>query len=229
MTGDMMAGRAILRAALGLVTAIAVWTGCGATASAQNYDGGTVFRFGAFGQGTFANFGIQRPLSGTASASGVQGGMSIGVDFHPHPAWLLGIEMDASLGDARGTFNNVGYGVDYILNFRGRFGVYPTPDWLLYGTAGLSYLGFEAQNHLTNNKAAETIPGALVGFGAEYNWDHVILFGEYNYVSYSSRQFTLDNSTRFDLDADAHLLRFGIKFKVGHDYERVGRHYEPYK
>lgn len=229
MTEDMMAGRRFSRAALGLATAVMVCAAIATTAIAQNYDGSTVFRFGAFGQGTVANFGIQRPISGTATASGLQGGLSIGVDFHPHPTWLLGVEMDASVGDARGDANNIGYGVDYLLNLRGRFGVYPSHNWLLYGTAGLSYLGFEAQNNLTNSKAAETIPGALVGIGAEYNWDHVVLFGEYNYVTYGVRQFTLDTNVRHDLDADAHLLRFGIKFKVGHDYERLGRHYEPYK
>ena len=233
MTGETMAGRAFSRAALGFATVVALWSAGVATVTAQNYDGSTVFRFGTFGQGTIANFGIQKPVSGTATASGLQGGLSIGVDFHPHPTWLLGVEMDASLGDARGDANNIGYGVDYLLNLRGRFGVYPTQDWLLYGTAGLSYLGFEAQNHLTSSKAAETIPGALVGIGAEYNWDHVVLFGEYNYVTYGARQFTLDSSTRaearYDVDADVHMLRFGIKFKVGHDYERLGRHYEPYK
>ena len=74
----------------------------------------------------------------------------------------------------------------------------------------------------------ETITGLTVGVGAEYSWHHVILFGEYNFANFGARQFTI-NDVRHETDADVHALRLGVKFKVGHDYHDLGRHYEPMK
>ena len=220
----------MLRVACALVAAAAVGagslTGVPTSANAQNYDGDLIVRFGTFGQGAFLNWNNTLPGKSSASAAGLTGGLVVGVDYHPSPYWLLGVELDGSLGDTRGSVNNIGYGFDYMASLRGRFGVYPTKDWLLYGTAGISYLGFEAQNHITGTKASETVPGLLVGAGVEYNWSHVILFGEYDFTNSGARQYTLSN-VRQETEVNAHMLRFGIKFKVGHDYERLGRHYDP--
>lgn len=233
MTGDMMAGRAILKTIAGLIAAAALAAAavvaCAGSAAAQNYDGDSIIRFGAFGQGAFQNFGITSVTAsgvgttGSASPQGFGAGFSGGIDYHPHPSWLIGVELDAAVGEGRSTFNNVSYGFDYLATLRGRFGVYPNRDWLLYGTAGIAYLGFEAQNHSTGLKAAETVPGALVGLGAEYTLKNMVLFAEYDYMTFGSRSFSL-GTTRFDVDSDAHLLRFGVKFNVGHDF---GRMYEP--
>ena len=198
-------------------------------AAAQNYDGDTVIKFGAFGQGTFLNFGVTQPLAGSSSANGVVGGLSVAIDYHPSRYYLFGVELDGSLGDARGTFNNTSYGFDYLMQLRGRFGVYPHPDWLIYGTAGVGYLGFEAQRPGVGNKNYETLTGLTVGFGLEYHWHHVILFGEYSYGTFGAHSFKIDD-VRHETDADAHLVRLGIKFKVGHDYHQdIGRHYDPLK
>ncbi len=223
-----MAGRAFLKTVAGFIAA-AVWVVGADSARAQNYDGDTIVRFGAFGQGAFQNFGITTAtngvtgLSGSASPQGFGGGFSAGLDYHPHPSWLIGVELDGAVGEGRSSFNNVSYGFDYLATLRGRFGVYPDRDWLLYGTAGIAYLGFEAQNHATGVKAAETVPGALVGLGAEYNLKNMVLFAEYDYTTFGSRSFSL-GTTRFNVDSDAHLLRFGVKFNVGHDF---GQMYHP--
>ena len=219
-----MAGRALLGTVAGLVTA-AAWFASAGTALAQNFDGDTILRFGAFGQGAFQNFNITlpAPVTGSAYPHGFGGGFSAGIDYHPHPSWLIGVEIDAAVGEGRGDFNNISFGYDYLATLRGRFGVYPNRDWLLYGTAGIAYLGFEAQNHGTGLKAAETVPGALVGFGAEYNLKSMVLFAEYDYATFTSRPFTI-GTTRYQVDSDAHLLRFGVKFNVGHDF---GRFYDP--
>ena len=233
--GTTMARRAgakqsLLRLAYALMTAAALTAGPIAggfvPANAQNYDGDLIVRFGAFGQGALLHWNNTLPAKTTATGSGLTGGLVVGLDYHPSPYWLLGVEIDASLGDARGSVNGIGYGFDYMAALRGRFGVYPQKDWLLYGTAGFAYLGFEAQNHISGTKASETVPGLLVGLGVEYNWSHVILFGEYDYANFSSRQYTISNIRR-ESEVDTHMLRFGIKFKVGHDYERLGRHYDP--
>lgn len=201
----------------------------GGPAAAQNYDGDMLLRFGAFGQGAFLNYGVTQPATGTASANSFIGGLSAGIDYRPSPYWLIGVEADASLGDARANFNNTSFGLDYLFTARGRFGVFPHPDWLIYGTAGWAALGIEVQRGGTGSKAVETLGGAIVGLGVEYNWHHVILFGEYDYATYGSRAFTINN-IRHETDADSHLVRVGIKFKVGHDhFDGLGRHYEPLK
>lgn len=204
-------------------------------ASGQNYPGDHhVLRFGVFGQGAFVGFDQTQPLNGSTQAAGIQGGLSVGIDFHPQKYWLWGIELDAAFGDTRDHINTtagtVNYGVDYLANLRGRFGVYADPRWLIYGTGGLSFLGFEAGAPLlSNQKAAETRAGLTVGFGTEFQWHHVSLFGEYNYANFGSREFTL-GTVRHEADADVHMLRFGIKFNVGHAHESgLGRHYDPMK
>ena len=227
MTGDTMAGRsylkpAFVKRALGRMAAAFLAAGT-AAAHAQNYDGDTIVRVGVFGQTAFQNFGVTLPARGSASTAGFSGGASAGIDYHPHPSWLIGVEIDAAVGEGRTTFNGIGYGFDYLATLRGRFGVYPNRDWLLYGTAGIAYLGFEAQNHFTGIKAAETVPGALVGVGAEYKWRSMVLFGEYDYATFATREYSLTN-IRHQVDSDAHLLRFGVKFNVGHDF---GRMYDP--
>lgn len=215
---------------LSALVAGALCAGGVSAAGAQNYEGDHVVRFGLFAQPAFANFGQTRPISDSTTASGVLGGLSAGIDWRPHRHWLYGIEFDAALGDARGDINTtpgvVNYGVDFLANLRGRFGVYAEPHWLIYGTAGVSFLGFEAgAPQLSNTKAAETLIGLTVGVGTEYKWHHVSLFGEYNFANYGSREFTL-GTVRHEVDADVHTLRLGIKFNVGHDF---GRFYEPGK
>ena len=201
-------------------------------ANAQNYDGDLLLRFGAFGQANILNYGITLPANGSASAGGVSGGLSVGIDYAPSPYYIMGIEMDASMGDARGNFNNavnnVSYGLDYLFMLRGRFGVRPTHDWLIYGTAGLAFLGFEAQDHVSGLKAMETVTGLTIGIGAEYAWHHVVLFGEYDYAAFGERSFTI-NGVRNTTDADTHMLRLGIKFNVGHDHHSYGSFYDPMK
>ena len=220
-----MAGRSIRKSAFGFAAAVALVAGAGSgAAQAQNYDGDTIVRFGVFGQNTFQNFNVKLPVAGSASTSGLSGGFSAGLDYHPHPAWLIGVELDASVGEGRGTWNSVSYGFDYMATLRGRFGIYPSPDWLLYGTAGIAYFGFEAQNSGSNGlKASETVPGALVGLGAEYKWRSVSLFAEYDYTTFTQREFSI-GSVRYQVTPDAHMLRFGVKFNVGSDF---GRMYDP--
>ncbi len=196
---------------------------------AQSYDGGGIVKFGAFGQGASVNFGQSLPTSGSGTASGLTGGMSVSYDLGPKGYWLVGVELDGSFGDARTTFNGTNYGMDYLVSARGRFGLYPHQDWLVYGTLGFGFLGFEAQTAVGGAKGVETVTGIMAGVGTEVDWHHVILFGEYLYGGFGDREFTL-SAGRTKVDADAHLLRVGLKFKVGHDHAHsFGTYYDPSK
>lgn len=212
-------------AALLLLAAAAV-----SPAYAQRYDGGGLLKFGVFGQGTFLDLAIQQPGSGSASPGGLGVGVSFGYDIRTGSGFLYGIEADGSFGDARSTALGTGYGFDYLATLRGRAGFYTRPDLLIYGTAGVAFLGFEAQPTNGGSKAYETLTGYTVGVGAEWDLAHTLLFAEYLYAGFGDRQFNVD-AVRHDVDADAHLLRFGIKFKTGHDFEHgVSRgSYDPLK
>jgi opacity protein-like surface antigen len=199
-------------------------------AAAQNYDGGAIVKFGVFWQGTQTNFSQVR--NGISDGSGTQdgwlhGGLSVGLDINLPYQWMIGVEMDGSFGDARGTINAIDYGFDYLFNMRGRLGYYMRPDLMIYGATGLSYLGFEAQSQGVGRlKASETVTGWNAGIGLEYTWHHVILFGEYSHSVFQGREFTIGND-RIKADADADVFRLGMKFKVGHDhYHGLGRVYD---
>jgi opacity protein-like surface antigen len=154
------------------------------------------------------------------------GGVSAGMDIQLPYNWLIGAEIDGSFGDSRGFVGVTDYGFDYMLNARGRIGFFARPELLVYATAGMSWIGFEAQQG-PGLKSSETVAGWNAGVGIEYQWDHVILFGEYFHAGFASHDFVLSGARSVDIDAD--VFRLGLKFKVGHDHSHPnwGRHYEP--
>jgi opacity protein-like surface antigen len=217
----------------GMASAVAVVLGLSAMgAVAQNYDGSGLVRFGFFGQGTSLDVGVSQPVPGSASPSGFAGGVAAGYDLVAKGRWILGAEIDGSFGDARGDANGTSYGFDYLATVRARFGFFPRHDWLLYGTAGVGFLGFEAQQPLIGAKAMRTATGFVGGVGTEVEWYHVSLFAEYLYGAFGDSDFEINN-VRHEIDLDAHIVRLGIKFKVGHDYEhdldRGYRRHDPLK
>ena len=213
-----MLGRTFRKAAAGLLFALAGIS----TVSAQNYDGSGLVKFGVFGQGTFLELDERLPAIASGSSNGFAGGVSAGYDLTLHRNLLLGVEVDGSFGDVRDTPSVTDYGMDWLLTVRGRLGFYARPGWLIYGTAGVGFLGMEAQRANFGNKSAETLTGFVGGIGTEVDWSHVILFSEYLYGnfdgSFEFSQGAILPPLEHKVDIDAHLVRVGIKFKVGHDY-----------
>lgn len=219
-----MLGKLLARATAALLLLMA-----GAAAgSAQNYDGSGLLKFGVFGQGTFLSVDQNLPVVASADPSGFTGGVSVGYDLRLWRHWLLGIELDGSFGDARDRADLTDYGFDYLLTLRGRVGVYPLDHWLLYGTAGVGFLGTEHQRPGFGNKVTETLTGFVGGAGTEINVHHVILFGEYLYGDFGDREFTIAN-LRHEANIDAHIVRLGMKFKIGHDYAHDYTHPDHYR
>lgn len=219
-----------------IATAVALMLGGASGAVAQSYDGSGLVKFGVFGQGTFLNVDQVAPVIGSADPQGFAGGVSAGYDLRLYDRWLVGLEIDGSFGDARDKAGVTDYGFDYLFTARGRLGLFARPDWLIYGTAGVGYLGIEAQRPGSGQKAAESLTGYVVGAGTEVDWHHVILFGEYLYGDFGNRNFNItDNSgfvpatLRHEASVEAHLVRIGIKFKVGHDYAHDYDHPQDYR
>lgn len=225
-----MFGQTLLRAAAAVFFVVA---GAGA-ASAQRYDGSGLIKFGAFAQGAFVNVDQTLPVQASSEPSGFTGGVSAGYDLRLRDRFLIGVEADGSFGDARALAGSTDYGFDYLLTVRGRLGAYLNPHWLIYGTAGVGFLGVEAHNQGISTKAADTLTGYVVGGGTEIDWRHVILFGEYLYGDFGDRRFSLPTGpslidTGYEASYQAHLVRLGLKFKVGHDYTHDYDHPDHYK
>ena len=209
---------------------------------AQNYDGDGLLRFGAFVQGSDLEFDVQLPAAaaGTASADGFGGGVSFGYDWGSRKSLVLGLEADASIDDSSDKIKGRSFASDYLVTLRGRLGAHLQPGWLVYATGGVAYLGVEYQRPLSKNttttggvvvvpaaKVSETLTGWTIGGGTEIDLHHVTLFAEYLFASFDTFDFSDDDparrtfaasSIRHEVDVDDHLVRVGVKFKIGHDF-----------
>ena len=235
---------AIVRASAALLFCmVAVVSG---QAQAQNYDGVGLLRFGVFGQFAPTEFDIQRPADaeGSVSETGGGAGVSYGYDLMLHNGWILGVESDIAFDTLQADRNGREFRVDYLATVRGRFGSYVRPDLLLYGTAGVAFLGvgYEGlRSPLTGLRFNDdsTLFGWTVGAGAEFDFHGITLFGEYLFAGYDSMSVgeTIDTvvdevaTTRFiknEVDVDQHIFRLGVKFIIGHDF-RTEEGYGPLK
>jgi outer membrane immunogenic protein len=226
-----MIGR-IIRRALAVAVLPLVLAG---TASAQNYDGTGMLRFGVFGAGEFYDLSSNDAAFGSTSLDGAAIGFSAGYDLVFARRMALGIETDLTVGDNGEKLGGVPIRTDFMATLRGRLGFFLTPDFLVYGTGGVAWAGLAVEDTISvlgtgvldSNKTAV---GWVAGGGLEYDFrDYfgTILFGEYLVGGFDTWKNAL--ATGADLDADVHTFRIGVKFKVGHDYHADRRNYEPMK
>lgn len=220
----------LVKRALGVCVLALVLAAAG-PAQAQWIDGNGQIRFGAFIQGMMVDFDAQATNTAVAppavttqgvSASGVAFGASFGYDWLLPNYMVLGLEVDASIGDNAGTYAGGNLNVDYMATARGRLGVFVRPGWLLYATAGAAWLGVEhdLKNALVSQRDnMQTLAGWTAGVGTEVNWHHVILFAEYMHAGFGNFEFNV-GPVRHDIDVNVDVIRAGIKFRIGHDYYR---------
>jgi opacity protein-like surface antigen len=203
-------------------------------AHAQNYDGSGQLRFGAFVQGADLEFDVQRPAvaAGTGSADGFGGGVSFGYDWVLRDRLVFGLEADASVDDSSVKIHRRSFASDYLVTLRGRLGAYLQPGWLVYATGGAALLGVEFQRPFfapvppatfgdSATKISDTLTGWTVGGGTELDLAGITLFTEYLYASFDTWEFKDSVSrilTQHEVDVDEHLVRVGVKFKIGHDF-----------
>lgn len=195
-----------------------------APASAQSFDGSGLVKFGVFGQGTWVGADVTEipgppppviEVDGSTTISGLGFGLSAGFDQR-FGHWLLGAEIDWTyLGNSQWYLGNK-YTADWLATARGRLGTYVHPGWLVYGTAGLAALGLDSDAPAPRDTITTRF-GFTVGAGTEVDWHHVILFAEYLYANFDRWSYFV-GADQYRVDTDAHMLRLGIKFKVGHDY-----------
>lgn len=250
-----MTAIAIVRASAALLFCMAAVVS--GQARAQNYDAAGLLRFGAFGQLAATDFDIKRPIEirepatadlaspfdtifglgfdRSASDTSFGGGVTFGYDYLFHSGLVLGAEADIAFDTLQTDAGFREYKVDYLATLRGRLGFYVHPDVLLYGTAGVSFLGagFEGLRGQAGfiSREDKTQAGWTAGGGAEFEWHGLILFGEYLFTSHDEFKFTetvdlIDEATqlvstrtfRNEFDVEQHVFRIGAKFVIGHDF-----------
>jgi opacity protein-like surface antigen len=229
----------IARASVGFLLLVA--TGVAGQARAQNWDGQGQLRFGAFLQGSFTDFDALQtpqppstlpPFRQSVSPDALGAGASFGYDMRFGKV-VLGVETDASFDGtrakvARSTPDE--YSSGYLATIRGRFGYLVHPNVLAYGTVGLAALGAQykfngqAPGVIVSaqgvfDKKDATMTGLSVGGGLEYDAGWGIVFGEYLHNDYGSWTFGSFNGNRMAIDASGSVVRGGLKFKIGHDFE----------
>ena len=195
---------------------------------AQNYNSAGILSFGVFGQYSKSTFDIARPgFAATMSPAGVGGGAVVGYDYRLSRSWVLGIEADAATDDTKSkTDNNRGFNSNLLATVRGRVGYNLSPIWMIYGTGGLATLG--AEYHGTPASASTSTPnhysemrfGFAAGGGTQVDLEGITLFAEYLHTGFDQWAFTpTDLASRYTVDMSSDVVRVGVKFKIGYDYD----------
>jgi opacity protein-like surface antigen len=212
---------------------------------AQNWDGSGLVRFGVFLQGSFIDYDIRQTtpagasFTQSASPDGFGVGISAGYDLRLG-SFVVGAEADVSFDDGGAKARpdtQEQYGIDFFSTLRARLGYVVHPSFMIYGTIGYSMLGGEYKlNTLStlggsiSNKKYGTLGGLVYGAGMEYDMGWGIGFLEYLHSDTSGWDFRAFTGNRLALDASQDVVRFGLKFKVGHDHSHdVYRRPEPLK
>jgi opacity protein-like surface antigen len=206
-----------------------------APATAQNYDGQGLVKFGIFDGGTWMDVRSKNPSRRDANMDGATFGMSAGYDYVFNRRLLLGVEADVSVGDIHGDLNGMyPMHLQWMSTLRGRLGLFLTPQFLIYGTAGAAWAGLDIKHIVPVTSttgaallnASDAVAGYAVGGGLEYDlgtrWG-IIAFAEYLHTGFSA--WNRVPGLGFDLDSEADVVRVGFKFKVGHDH-RWGEFYD---
>jgi opacity protein-like surface antigen len=196
-------------------------------ASAQNYDAAHQVRVGAFLQwagvpGDVKNVGTNATGDFSFGSHGL--GATAGLEWINKAGFSWGIEADgAAMSGNTSVFGNT-FGTDYLATLRLRGGRHVQPDLFLYGTLGVGALGVQgrvpaASQFAGPTKTTDTLVGLVLGGGLEWDFGAGLLFGEYIYGNFGSATVA-GNPNTFRYDPDIHAVRFGVKFKVGHDHYR---------
>jgi outer membrane immunogenic protein len=191
-----------------------------ASAKAQNSEGATQVRIGAFmdlGATRLSNTNTL-DAGGTVDTGKFGAGMSAGLEMLRAGKWTFGFEGDLGMSGGGGqTLNGVRYGTDFFSSLRGRAGFYIHPDWVLYGTGGVAFRGVSVDaGPSLGTKVQKTLTGGIFGIGTEWHLGGTILFAEYLHTSLGGGDFAT-NGTTYHVSGHSDAIRLGVKFKLGYD------------
>lgn len=176
---------------------------------------------------------ISSPTAGFATSAdtdrnGFIGGGQIGYNWQTGNV-VVGLETDIQGVDASHTFSGVIGGstwatrskLQWLGTVRGRAGVMPNANTLLYATGGFAYGGVELQAASAAfgaaPKSSQTATGWTFGGGAEFALSsNTFLRGEYLYYDLGSEKVTLTSgaaTATAKADYAGHITRLGLSFK----------------
>jgi hypothetical protein len=215
-----------------LVCGLLACVGAATPAAAQSWDGDHQVRFGVFGHFGRVNGTATKLVTTEDYALSSRGlGASAGIEWVRPNAFAWGIEADvtATAGNDSATGNELSG--NYLATLRLRAGLNLRPDLLWYATAGVAALGMETRFPAAEGgtKVSDTRAGYVVGTGIEWQRPGAIIFAEYLYSDYGTSSANNGTGVIQTYDADSHVVRLGVKFKVGHHHyhddvaERIGR------
>jgi outer membrane immunogenic protein len=147
----------------------------------------------------------------SGDASGVVGGAQLGYNWQSQQ-FVFGVEGDISAADIGVSESlsgaTVSASIDWIATIRGRLGVLAQPNLLIYGTAGLAIVNWEARVSFMGFDELSTHgtdSGFVYGVGVESKLSERI----------SARLEYLGFSEQPDRIGDFGIVRAGLNFKFG--------------
>jgi len=158
-------------------------------------------------QGLYAGGNVGWGWSG--DASGVIGGGQIGYNWQSKQ-FVYGVEGDISAADigtsVGGPFFNFSASIDWLTTVRGRAGVLVQPNLLIYATAGVGVVHWQAHANAFGIPLVETSgneTGFVFGIGVESQWSERMSW-RLEYLGFNE-----------DRVGDFGVLRAGLNFKLG--------------
>lgn len=124
---------------------------------------------------------------------------------------VAGLEADIGTGSFDGSENGVSTEIDHVGSVRGRLGYLVTPSFLIYGTGGFAYAGYDF--NANGDKDSESFTGYQIGAGTELKFsDPWSLRLEYIYTDLDSETLN-HNGVANTYDPDFHTVRAGLSYK----------------
>ncbi len=193
-----------------------------------------------------------RTDTGNLNGSGFTGGGQIGYNWQNN-AFVYGLEADLNFSSLNATYtvsralaaplvgvlnHTVNEKLDWFGTLRGRLGVTPVPQALLYVTGGLAYGHVTSNSNINFTAGTDTYVGALdvtragwtVGGGGEWAFSPNLsakieyLYVDLGRVNYADScvspavicgGFTPAPSYQTDLTIRDHIVRFGLNYRFG--------------
>ena len=154
--------------------------------------------------------GVNAGWGWSGDGSGVIGGGQVGYNWQSNQ-FVYGLEGDISAADigvsAGGPFFDVSASIDWLTTVRGRVGVLVQPNLLIYATAGVGVVHWEAHANMLGFgsilQTSGTETGFVYGIGVESKMNERMSW-RLEYLGFNE-----------DRIGDFGILRAGLNFKLG--------------
>jgi opacity protein-like surface antigen len=220
----------------GLIAGLAGLLASGTSNADNDPYGWRGFYVGATGTYGIINQDIKFIAPNTAAGSADLSGLGVtGLVGYRIPLgsnqFRVGVEVDGTVGDNRGTFNQYRFVSDYLVTARLVGGIHVHPDLLWFVSGGVGWMGINSTSVgtgvspitgsgvVSDQRQFKNVIGGVVSTGFEWDMGKAIhLRGEYLYGSFESHRAETIRSDK-SIGTDAHQLRLGLTFSLQNPYD----------